>query len=165
MEDIQERETLTTEDAVTRMANVIAYLSLQQEEDTIDVVRLISLGTARGIACKLHAQLEDDVWFEDRGIEMTKDRKVAVSVYAVTRHYGGPEEGGWWYNWQDFTGYSERCTVAQVDAVKARLLALFADDAPEYSIDSMANHGEPEYHAITEGTAGASQSKERPRYS
>lgn len=21
-----------------------------------------------------------------------------VNVYAVTRHYGGPEEGGWWYN-------------------------------------------------------------------
>lgn len=21
-----------------------------------------------------------------------------LNVYAVTRHYGGPEEGGWWYN-------------------------------------------------------------------
>ena len=21
-----------------------------------------------------------------------------VTVYAVTRHYGGPEEGGWWYD-------------------------------------------------------------------
>lgn len=21
-----------------------------------------------------------------------------VSVYSVTRHYGGPEEGGWWYD-------------------------------------------------------------------
>ena len=21
-----------------------------------------------------------------------------VNAYAVTRHYGGPEEGGWWYN-------------------------------------------------------------------
>ena len=21
-----------------------------------------------------------------------------VNVYAITRHYGGPEEGGWWYN-------------------------------------------------------------------
>ncbi len=21
-----------------------------------------------------------------------------VNVYEVTRHYGGPEEGGWWYN-------------------------------------------------------------------
>ena len=23
---------------------------------------------------------------------------VYVNVYSVTRHYGGPEEGGWWYN-------------------------------------------------------------------
>lgn len=22
-----------------------------------------------------------------------------ITAYAVTRHYGGPEEGGWWYNW------------------------------------------------------------------
>ena len=22
-----------------------------------------------------------------------------VSLYDVTRQYGGPEEGGWWYNW------------------------------------------------------------------
>ena len=21
-----------------------------------------------------------------------------INVHAVTRHYGGPEEGGWWYN-------------------------------------------------------------------
>ena len=24
-----------------------------------------------------------------------------VTAYEVTRHYGGPEEGGWYYNWYD----------------------------------------------------------------
>lgn len=24
-----------------------------------------------------------------------------VTAYAVTHHYGGPEEGGWWYNWYE----------------------------------------------------------------
>jgi hypothetical protein len=24
-----------------------------------------------------------------------------LNVYEVTRHYGGPEEGGWWYNWYE----------------------------------------------------------------
>ncbi len=24
-----------------------------------------------------------------------------VTAYEVTRHYGGPEEGGWWYDWYD----------------------------------------------------------------
>jgi hypothetical protein len=27
------------------------------------------------------------------------DTKGFVNVYSVTRHYGGPEEGGWYYNW------------------------------------------------------------------
>jgi hypothetical protein len=30
----------------------------------------------------------------------TNDMQIVyVSVYSVTREYGGPEEGGWWYNW------------------------------------------------------------------
>lgn len=24
-----------------------------------------------------------------------------VNVYTITRHYGGPEEGGWWYNYYE----------------------------------------------------------------
>jgi hypothetical protein len=24
-----------------------------------------------------------------------------LGVYAVTRHYGGPEEGGWWFDWME----------------------------------------------------------------
>ena len=24
-----------------------------------------------------------------------------VTAYEVTRHYGGPEEGGWYYSWYD----------------------------------------------------------------
>lgn len=29
-----------------------------------------------------------------------------LSVYRVTRHYGGPEEGGWWYDAWEHTGAS-----------------------------------------------------------
>ena len=25
-----------------------------------------------------------------------------ISEYEVTREYGGPEEGGWWYDWRDY---------------------------------------------------------------
>ncbi len=24
-----------------------------------------------------------------------------VTAYEVTRHFGGPEEGGWWYDWYE----------------------------------------------------------------
>ncbi len=29
------------------------------------------------------------------------DNKVYVNVYEVTRHYGGAEEGGWYYDWYE----------------------------------------------------------------
>ena len=29
---------------------------------------------------------------------MPEQRIKFVNVYIVTRHYGGPEEGGWWFN-------------------------------------------------------------------
>tara|TARA_R110002020_G_scaffold215083_1_gene422209 strand:+ start:3012 stop:3404 length:393 start_codon:yes stop_codon:yes gene_type:complete len=29
---------------------------------------------------------------------MSERRLKYVNAYSVTRHYGGPEEGGWWYN-------------------------------------------------------------------
>lgn len=28
-----------------------------------------------------------------------KSNERLVAVYEVTRMYGGPEEGGWWYDW------------------------------------------------------------------
>lgn len=30
-----------------------------------------------------------------------EDEIVFVNIYSVTREYGGPEEGGWWYNCND----------------------------------------------------------------
>jgi len=31
-------------------------------------------------------------------IESALERPIYLNAYAITRHYGGPEEGGWWYN-------------------------------------------------------------------
>jgi hypothetical protein len=33
--------------------------------------------------------------------ELNENTIVYVNVYSVTRHYGGAEEGGWWYNWYE----------------------------------------------------------------
>lgn len=30
--------------------------------------------------------------------ELPPEQLVFVNVYSVTRHYGGPEEGGWWFD-------------------------------------------------------------------
>lgn len=31
-------------------------------------------------------------------VKLPDDYTLYVNAYMVTRHYGGPEEGGWWYN-------------------------------------------------------------------
>ena len=31
-------------------------------------------------------------------IDAALERPVYINAYVVTRHYGGPEEGGWWYD-------------------------------------------------------------------
>lgn len=50
-----------------------------------------------------------------------------VNVYKVTRHYGGPEEGGWWYNAGEPI-HTESCdTEAEAESMKARLEQLYAD--------------------------------------
>jgi len=48
----------------------------------------------------LSAFLADQVAMQVEGIGWIPDRRPGwwVNVYAVERHYGGPEEGGWYYN-------------------------------------------------------------------
>jgi len=97
--------------------------------------------------------------------EPTRDGCVAVSIYAVTRHYGGQEEGGWYYNRHAYTGYSERIpwdNDAAIQAARHRLLSLFDDDQPSRGIYSAANDG-PEYMAFTEARCGESDDSDQPR--
>jgi len=36
----------------------------------------------------------------NEGFEAVPENQIVfVNVYSITRHYGGPEEGGWWYDW------------------------------------------------------------------
>jgi hypothetical protein len=54
-----------------------------------------------------------------------------ITAYSVTRHYGGPEEGGWWYNWytplktvevpkkhQRMNNRATKAVTAKVEALK-----------------------------------------------
>jgi hypothetical protein len=43
-----------------------------------------------------------------------------VTVYTVTRHYGGAEEGGWWYNW--YTAQESSYTPVRFAEARARKL-------------------------------------------
>ncbi len=54
---------------------------------------------------------------------------VYVNVYAVTRHFGGSEEGGWWYNAGEplaSVPFEEDAPPERVKAEKERLQELFS---------------------------------------
>lgn len=50
---------------------------------------------------------------------MIEQQMYSVGMYYVTRHYGGPEEGGWWYDRHEFV----RTVQKNYDNKKAALSA------------------------------------------
>lgn len=62
---------------------------------------------------------------------------------ATSRHYGGPEEGGWWYNRTHVVEVRKAHTFEQ----GLRWMRALKEEYPQpkYSIYSCANRGEPEY--------------------
>lgn len=50
-----------------------------------------------------------------------------ANVYAVTRHYGGPEEGGWWYDAGEPIGSVAMHPDWSWETVRTFLEALYAD--------------------------------------
>lgn len=54
-------------------------------------------------------------------IENALQRPVYLNVYDVTRHFGGREEGGWWYNAGELVETVET-TEEKCDEVRAQLL-------------------------------------------
>jgi len=43
----------------------------------------------------------DEFLMEHFQMDVADDEIVFVNVYTVRRKYGGPEEGGWWFNWYE----------------------------------------------------------------
>ncbi|MEO2202247.1 hypothetical protein ABGV42_00635 [Paenibacillus pabuli] len=61
-----------------------------------------------------------------------------VNVYRVTRHYGGPEEGGWWYN-------NYRC----VETVKSNLF--LAKTVLEQLEEKYSEHAHGDIYSVNGG--------------
>jgi len=87
---------------------------------------------------------------------------VHVTAYSVTQHYGGPEEGGWWYHWREPVESVKvrRGDDAAIEAAKAALMA-------EHGVEKEARDwaGAHDYEeAFAEDFPGESRSTERPGY-
>ena len=86
---------------------------------------------------------------------------VYANVYAVTRHYGGPEEGGWWYDAGEPL-HSQRVSGGDHDALEQNLNAMFAEEAWG---DIGSVNGGVEIRVCFEASFAEAWPAERPVYS
>ena len=109
-----------------------------------------------------------------------------VSVYSTTQHYGGPEEGGWYYHWYSFIEARQYPTKLQARAVAAELRKLTREEnrrrrdavnrqlAKGANMDSFSmddpeplwTHEEVDsaLSVLVEATAGENKTTHRPHY-
>lgn len=84
-----------------------------------------------------------------------------LSVYEVTRHYGGPEEGGWWYNLYDLVTTVHVPPHEDLEEVRDQLQAKYGDLAQG---DIYSVLGGVAVSVVVESTPGEHQSTGRPTY-
>ncbi len=85
-----------------------------------------------------------------------------ISLYYTTRHYGGPEEGGWWYNWDSLEASIP--TYFSVDSVENIAKMLLDKHSSEIGGDIYSVLGGVDGWIRIERISGSAESKERPRY-
>lgn len=85
--------------------------------------------------------------------------RVWVNVYHITREYGGPEEGGWYYNWRTLV----EAHNLNINDVHARLDEL-KEKHGEGKGDISSVLGGYQVMILIEGERGESQDTKRPYY-
>lgn len=85
-----------------------------------------------------------------------------ISVYRVTRHYGGPEEGGWWYDWYELLETLPFEEKPESEELIRKYLNDKYKDESYGDINSVL--GGAEVEVVVEDTPGANRSTEVPHY-
>lgn len=84
-----------------------------------------------------------------------------INVYCVTREYGGPEEGGWWYNAYHYVKGYKYTTPQDAEADLDRITKEWSGESSG-NINSVL--GGELYVAYLENRYAESATKERPYY-
>lgn len=83
-----------------------------------------------------------------------------VSAYSVSRHYGGPEEGGWWYDWRTLESSIRVNNAEQLERAKSLLSEVWCPGAKtRHSV-----LGGTDAEVRIEDVSGEFASTERPYY-
>lgn len=96
-----------------------------------------------------------------RRLSMMKRNLFYANAYLVTRHYGGPEEGGWWFDAGELLATTPYETEEQAKTEAERLKELYSNK--EWGDVSSVNGG-AEVEAYATDEMGESYPKERPYY-
>lgn len=94
---------------------------------------------------------------------LKKTKQVFITVYKVSRHCGGSEEGGWWYDW--YTPVKSLKIVGGKNAIKKAIRKLQAEYAKgEGERDRFSMAGSPDFVVLKERAQYEYQSTETPYY-
>jgi hypothetical protein len=92
-----------------------------------------------------------------------KEINMYVSIYTVDRCYGGPEEGGWWYDWwelQSSSGFIH--SKRKAESLREQKREELRPFQPRYNRFSAA--GGTDLVAVIEDKVGEHARDERPHY-
>jgi hypothetical protein len=101
---------------------------------------------------------------DDDGNPLSEDTIVYVSLYTTVRCYGGPEEGGWWYNHDDLVLTIPCRNRGDEIAHLHDYMERYATDEDLYGGDIYSSRGGTEAWSRVEERPGERQTTERPRY-
>lgn len=87
--------------------------------------------------------------------DVTEKEEVYLSIYTVGQCYGGPEEGGWYYNRHEFKGAKLYQTLDLAHAAAEKLMSWIANENEELRVqvnEQIANMPDgPDPYLDTEG--------------
>lgn len=108
---------------------------------------------------------EREAYWAEQEAEQARERAYAyrngwwVNAYEVSRQYGGPEEGGWWFDSGDPVHSQRYPTEAAARAAADRARAKFPRTDKRYSV-----LGGEDYQVCIEPHPARSYPTERPHY-
>lgn len=83
-----------------------------------------------------------------------------VNVYLVRRHYGGPQEGGWWFD----TGELLHCEPVLDEGVEARVKELEGNYSNEDRRELSSVLSDGVFDVVVSDTPGSDWPDEIPQY-
>jgi hypothetical protein len=125
---------------------------------------MIAASDGRGYAWEsvgLVEMSEEDLCATNLGFPKST-RDCVLSVYRVSRHYGGPEEGGWWYDRHTYTGQCRKVSCMEAREKAGAWQVELKPNQPEHDRFSVLGW-EGDFVVYIECVAGEGDTSREPK--